>query len=64
VEAQEAQTQAEAETGGGTSVNETLDIGPRRCKDCRTVVPPPRMWRCGSCLLKRIEKIRRQGKSA
>lgn len=48
----------------GSSANETLDIGPRRCRDCRTVVPPPRMWRCADCLLKRIDRNRRQGKAS
>ena len=37
-----------------------MDPGPRRCKDCRAAVPPPRMWRCASCLKGRIDRITKQ----
>jgi hypothetical protein len=38
-------------------VNEPLPIGPRRCRDCRTEIVPPRIWRCATCLKKRIDRI-------
>ncbi len=34
-----------------------LDIGPRRCRDCRNAVPPPQMWRCADCLRRRIDRV-------
>jgi hypothetical protein len=45
-------------------MNEPLDIGPRRCKDCRIDVPPPKMWRCATCLKQRIDRIMRRGAAA
>jgi hypothetical protein len=45
-------------------MTEPLDLGPRRCKDCRAAVPPPRMWRCAECLKKRIDRIQRRARAA
>jgi hypothetical protein len=35
-----------------------LDIGRRRCRDCGLALPPAVMYRCASCLLRRIDRIR------
>jgi hypothetical protein len=36
-----------------------MNVGRRMCRDCRAVVPPPRMYRCADCLIKRIDRIRK-----
>jgi hypothetical protein len=45
-------------------MNEPMDIGPRKCGDCKVAVPPPKMLRCGECLLKRIDRLQRRAKAA
>jgi hypothetical protein len=37
-----------------------LSIGRRVCKDCRTAIVPPSVYRCADCLIRRIDKIRKE----
>ena len=33
-----------------------LPIGRRVCRDCKTAIPPERMYRCAECLVKRLDR--------
>lgn len=45
-------------------MNQPLPLGPRRCRDCRVEIPPPRMSRCAECLKRRIDRILQKGQAA
>ena len=44
-------------------MTEPMDIGRRLCRDCRAVPPPPGMYRCGRCLLKRLELLSKKDRT-